>query len=56
MLKDVNLAIESAKESGLSASSVQGMQKILEETLHLGWAEDDLSAIVEGVKKSKKEN
>jgi len=53
-LKDMNLVIEQMKSKNLDASSVEGVQRLLDFVVENGYAEDDMSCIIEGIFKHKK--
>lgn len=50
LLKDTRLFLEEAKTEGLTVSSLQGMETILEAALELGLGDQDYSALFEVVK------
>jgi len=50
LLKDTRLFLEQAKTEGLTVSSLQGMETILEAALELGLADQDYSSLFEAVK------
>lgn len=50
LLKDTRLFLEEAKTEGLTVSSLQGMETILEAALALGLADQDYSSLFEAVK------
>ncbi len=53
LLKDTRLFLEEAKTEGLTVSSLQGMETILEAALELGLGDQDYSALFEVVKGKK---
>ncbi|MFP4133753.1 MAG: NAD(P)-dependent oxidoreductase [Halothece sp.] len=56
LLKDTRLFLEEAKTEGLTVSSLQGMETILEAALELGLGDQDYSALFEVVKGKKNES
>lgn len=54
LLKDTKLFLEAAKDEGLTVSSLQGMETILEAALDLGLADEDYSALFEVIKSRNK--
>ncbi|ERT05882.1 NAD binding domain of 6-phosphogluconate dehydrogenase family protein [Lyngbya aestuarii BL J] len=54
LLKDTNLFLKAAAELGLNTSSLEGVKSLLEAALTLGVADDDYSALFEGIKPQKK--
>ncbi len=52
LLKDTQLFLEAAKSEGLTVSSLQGMETILEAALALGFADEDYSALFEAIRSS----
>ena len=53
LLKDTRLFLQEAKTEGLTVSSLQGMETILEAALELGLGDQDYSALYEVVKGKK---
>ena len=50
LLKDTNLFLKESAALGLNASSLEGVKSLLEVALQLGTADDDYSALFEGIK------
>ncbi|MDY7021671.1 MAG: NAD(P)-dependent oxidoreductase [Cyanobacteriota bacterium] len=50
LLKDTNLFLKEATTLGLNASSLEGVKSLIEVALELGKADDDYSALFEGIK------
>lgn len=53
LLKDTRLFLDAAKTEGLTVSSLQGMEMILEAALELGLADEDYSALFEVINSRK---
>lgn len=53
LLKDTRLFLEAAKTEGLTVSSLQGMETILEAALELGLGDEDYSALYEVIQSQK---
>ena len=53
LLKDTQLFLEAAKTEGLTVSSLNGMETILEAAIDLGLADQDYSALFEAIKSGK---
>lgn len=53
LLKDTRLFLDEAKSEGLTVSSLQGMETVLEAALELGLADEDYAALFEVIKSHK---
>lgn len=53
LLKDTRLFLDEAKSQGLTVSSLQGMETVLEAALELGFADDDYAALFEVIQSQK---
>ena len=53
LLKDIRLALAEAAECGLDPSAVQGIEKIVQKALDLGWADGETSAVHEVINPTK---
>jgi len=56
LLKDVSLIEEELRTANLESSSVEGIKKVLENSVANGYGEDDIAAVIEGVFNHKKGN
>lgn len=49
LLKDTDLFLTQAKEAGLNVSSLEGVRKVVQRALELGFSEDDYSALFSAI-------